>query len=377
MASRRRAGLSRTTVALVACAAGLAAGLMLGERLGPESWFDRRPRVEIVRDGTAASPLWPLTTEHWTEEKLRVLAIQEGLDELAPRDAKFLEIVHALVPWTSRQWTSGIPDPYPRSNALDILADIRAGTTSGFCGQYAYVLADALKAVGLFAVRYCELQSRSGSAHFAVEAWSDDHQKWVLLDPWLNVYYTTADGAPLSALELHDLAVARTFGEARVVQLEPRPTKPRIEELEANGLAYYFHLAVSTRSDYMRHPDPVTMLERQTSFVYYDDPEVPPEARLDLYWLRSSRRQDFAYAMNQVYLEVEAAAPDRVVVQCTTRRSAPNFRGFQWRREGLAWRDLDGARLVVTPSTGPGRYEVRTRNAFDRYGAPSAFTVEF
>src|SRR5574341_946533 len=80
----------------------------------------------------------------------------------------------ALCNWTNAQFAPGDPDPYPLSNGLDILKDIRSGKTKGFCGQYAYLLADALKALGYFDVRYLELESKEPQLHFNVEEWRND-----------------------------------------------------------------------------------------------------------------------------------------------------------------------------------------------------------
>ncbi len=43
-----------------------------------------------------------------------------------------IEIFKRLTIWSRKQFKPGNPDPYPMSNGLDILKDIRSGKTGGF-----------------------------------------------------------------------------------------------------------------------------------------------------------------------------------------------------------------------------------------------------
>jgi hypothetical protein len=173
-----------------------------------------QPRIEIVRDGQPNHSNYNLLFEHWTEASLANLARDEKLIELVGDQQRPFEIALTLQSWTSREMRLGFPDPYPKSNAADILSAIRSGTTRGFCAQYSYVLVDVLKALGFYAVRYVEAESSSGSSHFAVELWSDEFQKWVLLDALYNIYYIDPAETPMSSLEVHDLAVTQRYDSA-------------------------------------------------------------------------------------------------------------------------------------------------------------------
>ena len=155
---------------------------------------------------------FPFHYEHWKEQRLFQLRNQENFREISGRNQ--FEYFLKLCDWTHRQWQRSVPDPYPLSNAIDILADIRSKKTGGFCGQYAYVLADVLKSLGFFAVRYVELWSGSGESHFVVEAWSDQYQKWAILDPDNNLFYEIeGSGRPASAHGCPRFAVWRKTGE--------------------------------------------------------------------------------------------------------------------------------------------------------------------
>ena len=141
------------------------------------------PEILELHQGTVLAVDHPLQVEWSTEPRLLDLRKQEKLDEVVLGASGDLDLFKRLTAWARSQFEPGDPDPYPLSNGISILQDIRSGKTHGFCAQYSYLLGDALKSFGYFAVRYVELESESGSGHFAVEAWSNDLERWILLDP--------------------------------------------------------------------------------------------------------------------------------------------------------------------------------------------------
>jgi len=139
----------------------LLAALILILLLAFGLWRTLQPDIRItVGFVSAPKSNFHFIPEHWKESKLRQLRDAEGFKDILHQGQ--LDLFLKLCDWTHRQWKTSVPDPYPLSNAIDILADIRSGKTGGFCGQYAYVLADVLKAMGFFAVRYVELWSGKG-----------------------------------------------------------------------------------------------------------------------------------------------------------------------------------------------------------------------
>ena len=98
-----------------------------------------------------------------------------------------VEIFYALQNWTHNQWQTSEPNPYPIWNANVILAEIRAGKTGGFCGQYSQVLSQALTSFG-YSCRYLWLKN-----HFALEVYSNSLNKWIALDPLRNAIYKKGD----------------------------------------------------------------------------------------------------------------------------------------------------------------------------------------
>lgn len=301
------------------------------------------PAIEVsIPRNTIIHSNFDFLYEHWKEEKLRQLREQENYTDLtaASEFAYFLK----LCAWVHQQWESSDPEPYPLCNALDILADIRAGKTGGFCGQYAYVLADVLKSVGFFAVRYVELWSRTGESHFVVEVWSNEYEKWILLDPHQNLYY-----------ELEQTQLPANAYEIRLALLEP--SAPRVIARQADDptqrttnpdIAVYAHFAVSLRADLLRHTKPLTIQDRFDMFLYYRDHytdetvfQQPIFHNRIPYAHITTRPEDVYYDCNRVRVEYTIQKPTRqVVFQFLTEQSMPNFqffkvsvdRGQQWER---------------------------------------------
>jgi hypothetical protein len=89
---------------------------------------------------------------------------------------------------------------------LEILKAIEDGHTF-FCSQYAQVLVSAAASLG-WVDRPLALRRHQGVAkvggsteHSVTEIWSNQHRKWVMLDPTSNLYLE-ANGVPLNAYEI-------------------------------------------------------------------------------------------------------------------------------------------------------------------------------
>lgn len=307
--------------------------------------------------------------EHWKEPKLRELFQGEDFKNMtAPGE---FELFLAGCDWTHRQWASGYPEPYPLCNAIDILRDIRGGRTGGFCGQYAYVLADVLKASGFFAVRYVELARPDGQGHFVVEAWSDEHAKWAVLDPAYNIWYRlAAGGIPASALEVRD----SLFGGPAV---EPVAARGTLDPGAAGLAAFYSHVAVSLRSDLMRSTRPLTIQDRLDTFLFFKDGHTGrPYEREIPYRSVTGRREDLLYDCNMARVEVERL-PDRVGLSFRTDGSMPNFMEFRVRTDPAGeWRPSPAA-MGISRASGVTTVWVAAVNQFGRHGVPNRVSISW
>ncbi|MBN2346572.1 MAG: transglutaminase domain-containing protein [Candidatus Aminicenantes bacterium] len=334
-------------------------------------WLARRPGVRISTSPVSARKSnYDFIPEHWKESKLRALREQEDFKDISASDQ--LDLFLNLCDWTHRQWPTSVPDPYPLSNAIDILADIRAGKTGGFCGQYAYVLADVLKAMGFFAVRYVELWSDGGESHFLVEAWSDQFAKWMILDPGENIYYAFAG----SGLPAHALEVRAARGQPEGIAA--RSADASRSHRGRHKMHLYANIAFSTRSDLMRLARPLTVRDRFDMFVLFKDGNSDPDAfggRIP-YTRTTSRVEDIYFDCNYARVEHRIdRTRGEIHFAFYTDGSMFNFARFAVSTDqGKNWRP-SGAEMALPLGKGAESFWVAPVNMAGRFGRPTRVEI--
>ncbi len=288
-------------------------------------YLNRVLKPEVIIDNNfIVKSNYSFIYEHWKEEKLFKLYELEDYKKIKAKSE--FEYFIKLAEWVNAQWKSSIPDPYPLSNAIDILSKIRAGKTGGFCGQYAYVYADVLKSLGFFSVRYVELWGKDGKSHFTVEVWSNQYGKWVIVDPHQAVYYIVErTGEPANAYEIRKSLYGKDF-----IVLEKHFGNKKIKERIKRSV--YSNFAVSLRSDLMRHTKPLTLKDRFDMFLFYKDNHTELKAFKRFggkipYRHITERLQDIYYDCNKVRVEYRIKK-DEVDFYFYTDSSVSNFKGF-------------------------------------------------
>ncbi len=138
--------------------------------------------------------------------RLKELRERGRLDEvIAPGKDEFERQV-LLMDWTHRQFKKFGRPSTNCHGALQILQAIDEGHTF-FCAHYAEVLVSAAASLGWvdrpLALRRHQGANKNGGSteHSVTEIWSNQHRKWVMLDPTSNMYLEK-DGVPLNAFEL-------------------------------------------------------------------------------------------------------------------------------------------------------------------------------
>jgi hypothetical protein len=355
--------------------------LLLGQTgCDPNGASADTPETLELTQGTFTAGDYPLQVEWRDEPTVLDLRRRERLDEVIAGAKGEIEVFKRLTSWVRGQFEPGIPEPYPLCNGLAILDDVRSGKTGGFCGQYSYLLGDALKSFGYFAVRYVELESRDGAGHFAVEAWCDDLNRWVVLDP-LNAALYVREGTPLSALEVHDEVLAGHASSVRVNRLPIAATAATVPArgrggsktdlprppTDAEMLDLFYNVAVSTRNDFARLPSPLTIAQREGLFLRYADPRVPRFRNMN-FALSTVRREDILVPMNQVQIDVKAdAGMELLHVMFSTRGTCPHFVRYRVKIGDSAWKDT-GSKIAWTLAAGENHLQVRAVNAYEVLG---------
>jgi hypothetical protein len=138
--------------------------------------------------------------------RLKRLREKYYLDEvIAPGQDEFERQV-LLMDWTHKQFKKFGRPSTNCHGALQILNAIDEGHTF-YCAHYANVLVSAAASLGWvdrsLALRRHQGANKAGGSteHSVTEIWSNQHRKWVMLDPTSNMYLEK-DGVPLNAFEL-------------------------------------------------------------------------------------------------------------------------------------------------------------------------------
>ncbi|MCZ7636987.1 MAG: transglutaminase-like domain-containing protein [Verrucomicrobia bacterium] len=110
-----------------------------------------------------------------------------------------------LLDWVHHRFTRfGRPTAEARG-ALEILEAVEEGHTF-FCSQYAHVFVSAAASLGwvdrvLALRRHQDPPGGGSSEHSTTEIWSNQHRKWVMMDPTAKLFIEK-DGMPLNAWEI-------------------------------------------------------------------------------------------------------------------------------------------------------------------------------
>lgn len=144
--------------------------------------------------------------DSWDNPKLSTLRNTYRLNEVVASGGNEFEQQLLLMNWVHHQFGRfGHPSVKVRG-ALEILNAVREGHTF-FCSQYAEVLVSCAASLGwinrpLALRRHQGVAKVGGSTeHSVTEIWSNQHRKWIMLDPTSNMYLEK-DGVPLNAQEI-------------------------------------------------------------------------------------------------------------------------------------------------------------------------------
>ena len=137
--------------------------------------------------------------------KLKELRERYRLAEIvSAAPSEFAQQVH-LMDWVHNRFRKFGQPTKRAQGALEILKGIDAGETF-FCTQYAQLMASAAASLGwtdrvLALRRHNDFGHKGSTEHSTTEIWSNQHRKWIMLDPTSNMYLER-DRVPLNAHEI-------------------------------------------------------------------------------------------------------------------------------------------------------------------------------
>ncbi len=175
-----------------------------------------------------------------TDERHRALDGEFGISTAVADSSAEIDAFLALKRWVRSRWNHGWSMDFRTvDDGLDILRAAAEGAQF-CCGHYARVFADCATALGWparvigISIAGCEFPRNhnvGNVGHAVAEIWSNDHEKWVVMDPDLNCFYAR-DGVPLSALEIRNAWLDGEAGDVDQVLDEPGFVLPTGDTIE-------------------------------------------------------------------------------------------------------------------------------------------------
>ncbi|HUL51040.1 MAG TPA: transglutaminase domain-containing protein [Candidatus Nitrosotalea sp.] len=315
----------------------------------------------------------------------RLKELREGhhLDQvIAPGRDEFDKQV-LLMDWTHQQFKRFGRPSTNSHGALQILKAIDEGHTF-YCSHYAEVLVSAAASLGwvdrpLALRRHQGVNKVGGSTeHSVTEIWSNQHRKWVMLDPTSNMYLEK-DGVPLNANEIRNEWFYRD-GTNLVFVVGKERKKYRKSALpiflgrfagfgdltvEPDELDKYGFIGYIPNTDLMDsgydYAKMFIVKDRLCDGTQWHVRTVPSNPAVDPY-----------FPIDQAALDLRA---DNGNLGIDLKTMTPNFDRFEIRIDQGGWKSsTDHVAWKVHP--GPNRFEARTVNLFGVTGPVSSVEVE-
>ncbi|MHB0878544.1 MAG: transglutaminase domain-containing protein [Anaerolineae bacterium] len=166
------------------------------------------------------------------DERMAALRQEFGLEQVVAGAESEFEGFLALKRWVRSRWNHG----WCRTEVKDGLDILRAAAEGKQfqCGHFAMTYVDCARALGWparltgISVASCEAPRDyqiGNIGHAIVEIWSNELEKWVALDPDVNVYYRRS-GVPLNAVEIRDAWLSGAADSVEMVQDQPTFVMP-------------------------------------------------------------------------------------------------------------------------------------------------------
>lgn len=338
-----------------------------------------------------------LLPETLTEKE--VLALRDYAHELVANPAKdeWSRILQT-VKWVHSHIQHDSFNQTLQSSSLQILQRAEKGERFS-CVEYAKVLRDILHMQGIVA-RSLNLQSASiaygslGSSHVAVEAWSNTHGKWVLLDAQWGVY-AVHKKAPLNVSELYQLQRKGKFNEVKFTTADGKANQ-ELEKAYREFVASYFgFLSFRIRSENsvlnLVHPMagkdlPLTfqglpknnqLFSRNPQDVYF------PLNQAHAVFRFKDRDQSYQrFAQIEIkdeadYLQQMAKFAPTGELEVLFDHNMPWFDHFEVRLEQAAWQVLPANSIDWSLQPGMNRMQVRAVNAAGIKGPVTSLQFEY
>jgi hypothetical protein len=264
--------------------------------------------------------------------RVQDLRARYSLDRIGEKETSGWKRQITIMDWVHRRWKHSVTQAADALDTVFILREAESGKCFR-CTEYAIVLADCLQSVG-FPARVVRLE-RAGSSfgaikvHYVTEVWSDEHEKWIVLDPQNNSYIQR-EGIPLNAAEVRDLNIEDQVDGVEIMGLPtPWDNLPRDR---VSMLDYYYHLVFYDPNSYFFKAGADTQVKQL----------LHPKEEMDVLFQAGGREetqmthdyQDIYPTLNAVNIQfntISSPGNDAIRVRVDLQHSMPWFDRFELR----------------------------------------------
>ena len=371
-----------------------------------EAVVDREPTpawmknltAKMVDDPEIRYTSIPFEYEDPANPHLKAIREKYHLDEVVSGSNSELEKLVKLRSWVHSQWKYHAPIEgwFPAWDADEILTH-----KQGFCVHYAIVYMQCAISLG-YQTRYVfgGHPGTLGSGHEVCEVWSNQFNKWILMDPEGDLHYvdpTLRGNIPLSMVETHD-RLLKTFYDGKIATFENHPKEPsrspwiaicRGSSLEPEGRfrpadgplrewgpwIKWLNVRYMPRNNFFGRELPVPVEQGfhwdWPDYYIWHDAATPREWA---YRHFISRASDVNWSINQVHYSAEASAKENTLaIQMGT--TTPYMETYLVSVDWSAFRPGE-ANFSWPLHAGKNRLEMRVRNTSGVMGPVSLMEVE-
>lgn len=333
-------------------------------------------QVQYVGPDNAGLPEVPFVYESTDLPYLRELRARYHFDEIVRGARDEYQAMLALGAWVGTRWDHGTDPLTGTRQVCDPIAVIEAGRQGEkyWCQIAAVTMVHAATAMG-WQARLVTL-SRDGYTweHAVAELWSNEFDKWFVVDTDFNVVYERA-GVPLSAFELDRDGLALQRGH----ELTVRPIAPAKPSLPLTDLMpFYRYVHIDMRNDWCSRklprgsPAGGDLATWWTVRGDFHRPLLTAMRRVD-----DGRLFDWKVNTTAIYgVAAERLEGGRYRLRIALAGYSPVFRAFEVSTDGGGWRPIVGARDALVLAGGAHSIAARVLTSMGAQGPVSHVSIE-
>lgn len=327
--------------------------------------IERRTPVSLVEYDNYTGPL-DISAYAWEDinrPEMDTLRNRYHLREVLGHDGDEFTKMKRLLNWVATRWVHDGSKMAPVRTALAILGEVDKGGRF-CCANYADVLIGCMRSLG-YPIRFVGLRSddaayNMGGGHGCVEVWSNEYQKWILLDGQNNAWWET-DSIPLSAYECHQLF---TSGQEDKLKFVGQHENYDYNANKPNWDIYFYHVFNYWMGEDMQlvsgtdTPELVYQLSFENSDITDQYDKVYPSLNRTTITLRNNHTGSFDSLT--------------VILSHTT----PYFDHFMIRTDNAKWEESSDT-IPWVLHQGANTIEAKAVNATGVEGKPSHIVVRY